>query len=45
MPLSIRIAVIGALGVLLEGGIAARTARGSAILMELGAGVTRVLCL
>lgn len=45
MPRAVRIVLWLAIVILLLGAAMAWTARGSAILMELGAGAARVLCL
>ncbi len=45
MPPVVRAATVLAVGALLAGGIAAWSARGSAILMDLGSGIAQVLCL
>jgi len=45
MPFVARAAVIAAILLLLAAGVMAWSARGMAILMELGTGAARVLCL
>ena len=45
MPLSIRIALIVAVGLMLAGGGVAWAIRGPAILLDLSTGAARLLCL